>query len=118
MSLTFANNIDQCKGIPLSLRQERQFCYRAYVAADAGIDCIDCLMGMGYEQQQSNPWVDALSAITAPLAFGSTYVGARFQYKGQRLGANAYERGHTECTSRFNSYLNYSIERGAPLHFS
>jgi len=80
-------------------------------AADAGVDCIECITS---QQQKSNPWLEALGIVAAPLAFfGSAYVGAKYAYKTQKQWANAYETGYNACTSQFNSALDYNISSGA-----
>ena len=93
--------------------ESKEMCYKMVMASEYGgeIDCIECLM---YEQPEQNKLAETLGVVAGPLAFlGASYFGAKYQYKGQQAWADAYESGHTACTTRFNSYLDYSTERGA-----
>ncbi|MCO4794646.1 MAG: hypothetical protein KC493_13085, partial [Bacteriovoracaceae bacterium] len=92
--------------------KDYQLCTRATIAAEAGIDCVDCLF---QQEEKSNPWVDVVGHIAGPLAFfGASYFGAKYAHKSQAAWASAYENGHAACTGQFDSYLNYSTERGLP----
>lgn len=81
-------------------------------ASDSGVDCVECLFQQ--EERQPAAWVQALSTLAGPLAYlGGAYVTAKYQYKSQEAWADAYAQGHQQCTSRFNSYLDYNTQMGA-----
>ncbi|RLA63935.1 MAG: hypothetical protein DRQ89_05555, partial [Epsilonproteobacteria bacterium] len=109
---SFAYSQDQCAYIDQVLYpNEYRACLRMQIASSANIDCVSCLFA---EEEKSNPWVEALGIVAAPLAmFGSAAITSYYDYKGQKKWANAYKEGHKQCTNRFNSYVDYSIERGA-----
>lgn len=107
---------NDCSGLNHpNYQDEYRACLRIQIAeqaSEAGVDCVDCL----FEQEQKQPanWVQALAAVAQPLAYlGSAYVTAKYQYKSQEAWASAYSNGFSQCTNRFNSYLNYSTEMGA-----
>ncbi|MBT7609477.1 MAG: hypothetical protein HN576_06960, partial [Bacteriovoracaceae bacterium] len=116
VSIDVANaiNPEECDGIDKRrFKVEYQACLRVEIAGDlgGGVDCIECLFA---QEEESNPWVDALGHIAGPLAFfGAAYMGAKYQHKSQAAWAGAYQTGHDACTNRFDSYLNYNIERGS-----
>jgi hypothetical protein len=43
----------------------------------------------------------------------ATYTAAKYENKNQEAWANAYASGFSQCTNRFNSYLNYNTSVGA-----
>jgi len=97
-------------------QDEYRACLRkniAISASEAGVDCIDCL----FEQNNgpaTNQWVEALGVLAQPLAYlAGTYTVAKYQNQTQEAWAKAYSSGFTECTNRFNSYLNYNTSVGA-----
>lgn len=96
-------------------QDEYRACLRANIAisaTDAGVDCVDCLFNQ--EGTGSNAWVQGLSAIAQPLAYlAGQYTMAKYQNKTQEAWATAYASGFTECTNRFNSFLNYNTTVGA-----
>lgn len=105
-SQTFGDEYNTCLSIDVSAR------------ASAGVDCIDCMnakaQGNGQADVQANPWVQALGIIAQPLAyFGANYMSAKYANKTQEAWANAYSSGNEQCTSRFNSYLNYNTQIAA-----
>jgi hypothetical protein len=112
----FAESSKDCSGLNHpNFEEEYRACLRVKIAAraaEAGVDCVDCLFQQ--EEQQPAAWVQALSALAQPLAYlGSAYVVSKYQYKSQEAWAQAYANGFTQCTNRFNSYLNYTTEMGA-----
>ena len=98
-----------------SFQEEYRQCLRltiAIAARDSGVDCENCLIEQ--DSTGTNNWVEALGTIAQPLAFlAATYTAAKYQNKTQKAWADAYETGHTECTNRFNSFLDYSTSVGA-----
>lgn len=81
-------------------------------AKDKGIDCIDCLYDQ--PQEENNNLVEALGVLAQPMAFlAASYMGNKYNYKSNKAWAEAYETGHKECTSRYNSFLDYNISTGA-----
>ena len=116
-------DVEDCSGIDQAMYQsEYKACLRLQIAGSSNVDCIECLFA---QEEKTSPWVEALGAVAAPLAyFGATWVGAHYQYKSQKgwanaynnannKWANAYEQGHVQCTNRFNSYLDYNTSIGA-----
>ena len=95
--------------------EEYRACLRGNIAAsaqEAGVDCVECLFKQ--EDTGSSSWVQGLSAIAQPLAYlAGMYTVAKFQNKTQETWARAYASGFSECTNRFNSYLNYNTSVGA-----
>lgn len=97
-------------------QDEYRACLRLNIAAsaqEAGVDCVDCLF-----QQETGPstnqWVAGLSALAQPLAYlAGVYTVAKYQNQTQETWAKAYASGFSECTNRFNSYLNYNTSVGA-----
>jgi len=73
-----------------------------------GGDCYKCSINNESTYAENvSAWMNPLAYITSGL--GSAYLG----YKGQKAWAGAYASGHQQCTSRFNSYLDYNITRGS-----
>ncbi len=97
-----------------AFQEEYRTCLRVQIAAsakEAGVDCVDCIF---QQKDESNAVVEAVGVIAQPLAyFLGTYAVAKFQYATQKKWADAYASGFTECTNRFNSYLNYNTTIGA-----
>ena len=63
-SLAFSQ--DQCTYIDQALyANEYRACLRMQIASSANVDCVSCLFA---EQEKSNPWVEALGIVAAPLA--------------------------------------------------
>jgi hypothetical protein len=125
MSLTLLVNFENaavasvgadCAGMNHPAYQDE---YRACVNADiaiaatnAGVDCVECLFAQ--KEKQTSTAVELASVLAQPVAaVAMTYLGASYGYKTQKAWANAYASGNTECTNRFNSYLNYNVERGS-----
>jgi len=82
-------------------------------ASAAGVDCPTCFEH-AQEEKEPSTWLQVLSAVAQPASyFLSNLVTAKYQYKSQQALADAYSSGYKECTSRFNSYLNYSTSSGA-----
>ena len=117
------SDVDDCSGIDQALyANEYKACLRLQIAGGANVDCVECLFA---QEEQTNPWVEAIGVLAAPLAyFGASAIGSYYGYKTQRTWAdaysgtnakwaNAYEQGHVQCTTRFNEYLNYSSQIGA-----
>ena len=96
-------------------QDEYRACLRtniAFSAGEAGVDCIDCLFQE--ESTGTSAWVSGLSAIAQPLAFlAGQYTIAKYQNQTQEAWAKAYASGFSECTNRFNSYLDYNTTVGA-----
>lgn len=113
-SIAYAGNKD-CEGMNHPAYQdEYRACLRTNIAAsagEAGVDCIDCLF---QKESDSNSLVQALAVVAQPVAYlAATYVSAKYANKTQEAWANAYASGFTQCTNRFNSYLNYNTTVGA-----
>lgn len=84
----------------------------AISAANAGVDCVDCIFDQ--PQKSTSQWLNALEAIAQPIAYiGASFMTARSGHKIQKAWANAYEKGHKECTNRFNNYLDYATTTGS-----
>lgn len=118
MGLSTLSAADQkdCSGFNHPAYQnEYRACLRLNIstsATDAGVDCVDCLFKE--EGTGTSAWVAGLSAIAQPLAYlAGQFTIAKYQNKTQEAWANAYASGFTECTNRFNSYLNYNTTVGA-----
>jgi hypothetical protein len=114
INLEAASELD-CAGINHPAHQdEYKQCLRAQIAIklkENNVDCESCI----YQQEtpETNGWVQALSVAVQPAAYLlATYASARFQNKSQEAAAKAYASGFTECTNRFNSYLNYNTSIG------
>lgn len=112
----FSSADKDCSGLNHpNYQDEYRACLRLEIAnraGDEGVDCIDCLFGE--EEKGPAAWVQALAAVAQPLAYlGSAYVSAKYQYKAQEAWASAYSNAYTQCTNRFNSYLNYNTQAGA-----
>ncbi len=106
-----AVSMDECSEIRGGYENEYGLCVQMASLDGHNVDCVECIVD---NQDNANPWVDALSILAGPLALvGSTWLSSRYQHKTQKAWANAYMVGNQECTSRFNSFLNYSTERGA-----
>ena len=104
---------EECSGINANTHQDEwSFCVKAVTASNYDIDCVECLMAQ--QEEESNPWVEALGIVAGPLAyFGSAYVGAKYAYKSQQAWADAYESGYESCNSQFNSALDYNVSSGS-----
>jgi hypothetical protein len=90
---------------------EYDFCLKTATTSSASVDCVECNL---HAQKESSSWVEALGVIAQPLAaLASTYLTAKYQYKTQQAWADAYSSGYSQCTNRFNSYLNYTTTNGA-----
>lgn len=105
-----------CEGMNHPAYQdEYRACLRINIASSAtaaGVDCVECLFKQ--ETSGTNQLVAGLSAIAQPLAYLlGQYTIAKYQNQTQEAWANAYASGFTECTNRFNSYLNYNTSVGA-----
>jgi hypothetical protein len=111
----FGSTMNRCSEIDEVLYSaEYKMCLRVEIASSANIDCVECLFS---ERQQTSPWIEAIGVLAAPLAhLGASAIGSYYGYKSQKEWSNAFEQGHIQCTTRFNDYLNYNIERGsAPI---
>ena len=123
----FANGMSACSSSSLSA-QDRYNCNqtvnRVYLTQE-GVDCIDCNMNTYMpEESKTNGW-DFASNLVGPLAFlGSTWITANAYEDTQARWAKtvlgisdnetgAYKYGHEQCTSRYNSALDYNMERGS-----
>ena len=123
----FANGMSACSSSSLSA-QERYHCNqtvnRVYLTQE-GVDCIDCNMNTYMpEEPATNGW-DFLSNAAWPAAFfGSTLVTANAYEDTQARWANtvlkisdnetgAYKYGVEQCTTRYNSTLDYNMTRGS-----
>ncbi|MDD0854899.1 hypothetical protein HBN50_17495, partial [Halobacteriovorax sp. GB3] len=90
----------------------RDRCYLLRQSASIGGEvCVECLM---MQPPKNDVWSERLNAVMPVVGLlGSAYLG----YKSNKAWANAYEgyynSGYEACKSNFNSYLDYSIERGA-----
>jgi hypothetical protein len=74
-----------------------------------GRDCISC-----NSSRSDSSYAENVSAWMNPLAYIATGLGSAYLgYRGQKAWANAYASGQQQCTSRFNSYLDYNITRGS-----
>lgn len=95
-------------------QDEYRACLRLQIAESAnhaGVDCIDCIF---QQKDETNGFVQAIGVLAQPLAYlAGTYTVAKYQNATQERWAKAFEAGHTECTNRFNSYLNYNTTSGA-----
>lgn len=116
-NLSLAESKVSCSNIDRSMYDdEYRTCLRLQLssqASDLGVDCAECF-AHEQETQKTADWVQALAAVAQPLAYlGSAYVTARYQYKTQQAWADAYKDAASQCTNRFNSYLNYTTEMGA-----
>lgn len=102
--LNHAQYVDELKAcIRISLYKE---------AKEQGVDCVECLHDQA--EEQTNSWVDALSVLAQPLAYlGASYISNKQNYKINQAWADAYESGHKECTSRYQSFLDYNSATGA-----
>ncbi len=109
---SFSLKAIDCDGIDKSLYSaEYKFCLRASIADEANIDCIECLV---QEEQQGTTLGGVIDTLAMPLTIlGTTYISAKYAHRTQERWADAYESGFKECTNRFNSYLDYNLERGA-----
>lgn len=96
-------------------KETHQACLKskiAIAAASAGVDCVDCFVDK--TKESTNQWLDALAVVAEPIAFfGASYMVSRQSHKIQKAWANAYEKGHKECTNRFNNYLDYATTTGS-----
>lgn len=76
------------------------------------IDCAECFHDQ--PEEESSALVDTLSVLAQPIAYlAAAYTSNKYNYKSNKAWAEAYETGHKECTSRFNSYLDYNTSVGA-----
>ncbi|AUN97864.1 hypothetical protein DOM21_11970 [Bacteriovorax stolpii] len=110
-----AGKARDCEGMNHPAYQdEYRACLRLQIAesaGEAGVDCIDCIF---QQKDESNGIVEALGVIAQPLAYlAGTYTVAKYQHETQKKWAEAYASGFTECTNRYNSYLNYNTTIGA-----
>lgn len=84
----------------------------AIKAKEGGVDCVACMFEQ--ETPQSSGVLEALSVAIQPAAYVlSQYYQANYQYKSQKAWADAYASGYTQCTNRYNTYVNYLTSSGA-----
>lgn len=96
-------------------KEEHRNCINMQYAAIAkanGVDCVECLFDQ--PEAEGSKLVDALSVVAQPLAFlGASFMSSKNSYKINKAWADAYETGHKQCTSRYQSYLDYNTSIGA-----
>ncbi|MEI8346097.1 MAG: hypothetical protein WCG27_01420, partial [Pseudomonadota bacterium] len=107
------NYYKECAGIDkYRFENEYRTCLRLKMANTFDVDCVDCLFAE--QPKEPNPWVEALSVVAGPLAyFGTNWLWSSAYQKTNEEWASAYKYGYESCNTRFNSYLDYSVERGA-----
>lgn len=96
-------------------QDEYRACLRLNIktaASAQGVDCDTCFEDVN--EKSSNSFVAALGAIAQPAAvLLATYTTVKSQNQIQERWAKAFEAGNTECTNRYNSFLNYNTTIGA-----
>ncbi|MBY0414020.1 MAG: hypothetical protein K2Q18_07635, partial [Bdellovibrionales bacterium] len=75
-------------------------------------DCFECAVQQ--ETPESSGVLQALQMAVQPAAYvASLYFQASYQQKSQKAWADAYASGQTQCTARYNTYVNYLTASGA-----
>jgi hypothetical protein len=111
-----------CAGVNHPAHQdEYKQCLRAQIAIKAsqgGVDCYECIFPQ--EGPASSDLVEAISVAIQPATYLiANFATAYYANKTQEAAAKAYASGFTECTNRFNSFLNYNTTIGNnPVSFT
>ena len=109
---TYGFDIDSCKELADEsyYKVDMDNC----ITMAAAQDCEHCIDALLMQQEQSNPWVDALGVVgnvltnTLPYYFLSKYAN-----DSQEAWADAYTSGKQACYGSIDSYQMYLNDRGA-----
>jgi hypothetical protein len=111
---SLSENIKECEELR-SWKKEYESCRKLAVAKyyGTGEDCIECALAEPEPPSTLEGVASIIGAIAPPLAYFGANALWSYQYgKSQESWADAYRSGHEACTSRFNSYLQYSTTNG------